>query len=358
MRAPISASGSRQAEPTPKVKCVVWDLDNTVWDGVLLESAAVELRPGIFEVFRALDDRGILQSIASRNEHEIAMAKLKELGVAEFFLHPQIDWGAKSEAVSEVIRLLNIGADTVAFVDDEPYERDEVVAGVPGVRQIDSADYLSLPDRPDMRPRFVTQDSRLRREMYLAENQRRVDEAATPTTEEFLASLNMVFTLSYAEEGDLERVAELTVRTNQLNSTGVTFSFDELEALRESARHRLIIAGLDDRYGTYGKIGVALVEERGDFWNLALLLMSCRVMARGVGKVLLSYLLRSAAADGATVEAEFVRTDRNRLMYLTYKMAGFSEVRREGDRVILRHDPSVIDPYPSHVRVLEPGARS
>jgi GNAT superfamily N-acetyltransferase len=81
-------------------------------------------------------------------------------------------------------------------------------------------------------------------------------------------------------------------------------------------------------------------------------------MARGVGKVLLTYLLKTAAESGAVVEAEFVRTDRNRLMYLTYKMAGFSEVQREGDRIIFRHDPSVVDPYPPHVKVVEPESRS
>ncbi len=358
MSSPTAASDTPGGIALPGVKCVVWDLDNTIWDGVLLESPDVVLRPGVLDVLQTLDDRGILQSVASRNDADIAMAKLSEFGVADFFLHPQVGWGAKSEAVAEIVRALNIGADTVAFVDDEPFERDEVAAGVAGVRSIDSGDYLALPDRRDMQPQFVTEDSRRRREMYLAEDRRKTDEASAQTTEDFLASLDMVFTLSDAERGDLARVSELTVRTNQLNSTGVTYSYDELEALRESSDHRLIIAGLDDRYGTYGKIGLALVEQRDGVWNLALLLMSCRVMARGVGKVLLTYLLKTAAESGAVVEAEFVRTDRNRLMYLTYKMAGFAELRREGDRIIFRHDPSVVDPYPPHVKVVEPESRS
>ena len=338
----------------PEVKCVIWDLDNTIWKGILLESANVELQPGIVEVFETLKGRGILQSVVSRNDYELAMSKLEELRIAEFFLHPQVGWGAKSKAVAEVVRLLNIGADTVAFIDDEPYERDEVAAGVPGVRSIDSAHYLTLVDRTDMQPRFVTADSSWRHEMYLAEHQRKVEEVAATTTEEFLASLNMVFTISHAEKEDLDRVSELTVRTNQLNSTGVTYSYEELEELRNSECHQLIIAGLDDRYGTYGKIGLALVEERDDVWCLGLLLMSCRVMSRGVGKVLLSYLLKTASKHDATVEAEFVRTNRNRLMYLTYKMAGFSEVRSDGDLAILHHDPEVVDPYPPYVTVVEP----
>jgi FkbH-like protein len=345
---------SPRAATAAGVKCVVWDLDRTLWDGILLESPDVALRPGVVGVLETLDERGILQSIASRNDPDTAMDKLRQLGVDQFFLHPQIGWGAKSAAVSEIGRLLNIGVDTIAFVDDEPFERDEVAAGVPGVRSIDSATYLQLTERPDMQPRFVTADSRRRREMYLAESRRRDDEDVAPTSEEFLASLDMVFTLSHALEGDLARVAELTVRTNQLNTTGVTYTYEELEALRTSDRHQLIIAGLEDRYGTYGKIGLVLIEERDDVWNLSLLLMSCRVMTRGVGKVLLSYVLDSAADHGATVEADFVRTDRNRLMYLTYKLAGFREVHREGDRITFRHDPTVRDPYPPYVRVVEP----
>ncbi|HYW08705.1 MAG TPA: HAD-IIIC family phosphatase, partial [Longimicrobium sp.] len=93
---------ARPAEPAKKVKCVVWDLDHTVWNGILLEDEAVELRPGVEEILRTLDERGILQSIASRNDHERAMERLRALGVAEYFLHPHINWNAKGENVAGI----------------------------------------------------------------------------------------------------------------------------------------------------------------------------------------------------------------------------------------------------------------
>ena len=227
-----------------EIKCLVWDLDDTLWDGVLLEGDQVELRDGVRDIMRTLDRRGILHSVASRTDPEAAMRKLRELSLDRYFLYPQIGWGAKAESVQAIATSLNIGADAVAFIDDDPYERDEVAMSVPGVLCIDAASLASLPDMPEMTPRFVTDDSRRRRSMYRAEIERqRVQEVEPPET--FLASLGMVLTISEAREGDLERIDELTVRTHQLNSTGYTYSFEELDSFRLSPDHKLLVAGLD-----------------------------------------------------------------------------------------------------------------
>jgi FkbH-like protein len=336
-----------------EIKCLVWDLDNTLWNGVLLEGDTLRLRDGVPEVIRTLDGRGILQSIASRNDHGKAFGKIKALGLDEYFLCPQIAWGPKSASVRTIAKLLNIGTDSLAFIDDEPFERDEVAASVPGVLCIDASELLSLTQRPEFNPRFITVDSHRRRSMYRAEFDRQRT-AATMPPEEFLSSLGMVFTISLAGESDLARIEELTIRTNQLNSTGYTYSYEELDSIRRSSSHRLLIAGLDDRYGAYGKVGMALVECRKDMWLLKLLLMSCRVISRGVGKILLSYVLQTAAADGKRVCAEFVRTESNRLMYLTFKLSGFREIERNGKVVVLGHGLDTIEPFPKHVQVVAP----
>jgi len=333
-----------------EIKCIAWDLDNTVWEGVLLEGQAQQLRAGIPELIRTLDERGILMSIASRGEHDLAMNRLREFGLDEYFLYPQISWAPKSASVRAIADSLNIGADALAFIDDDPFERDEVAATLPEVFCIDAAELDSLADLPEMNPTYLTNDSRRRRSMYRSEIKRQDVEAALPATE-FLASLRMVFTIGEAVEGDLARAEELTVRTNQLNSTGYTYSYEELDSFRRSSRHKLLMAGLDDRYGSYGKIGVALVQLRDEDWLIKLLLMSCRVMARGVGTVMLSHILHLAAAQGKPVRAEFMRTGRNRMMYLTFKLAGFREVDRRDGVAVLEHDLGSIDPLPRHVEV-------
>ena len=345
--------GRRVKGKKREIKCIAWDLDNTVWEGVLLEGQAEQLRPGIPELIRTLDDRGILMSIASRGDHELAMDRLKRFGLEEYFLYPQISWAPKSTSVRAIADNLNIGRDALAFIDDDPFERDEVATTLPEVFCIDAAEIDSLADLPEMNPTYVTTDSRRRRSMYRSEIKRQEVEAALPATE-FLASLRMIFTVAEAGEDDLARVEELTVRTNQLNSTGYTYSFEELDAFRRSDRHKLLVAGLDDRYGSYGKIGVALAEMREQDWLIKLLLMSCRVMARGVGTVMLSHVLILAAAQGKPVRAEFLRTGRNRMMYLTFKLAGFREVDRRDGVAVLEHDLDAIDPYPDHVVVRAP----
>ncbi len=319
------------------IKCVVWDLDNTLWDGTLLEGDDVRLKTGVKPILDMLDERGILLSIASRNEPETTLEKLRELGVEELFVYPQISWNTKSSSVARVAELLNIGVDSIAFVDDDPFERDEVISRIPGVLLVDADDVSTLLEREEFRPRFVTEDSRRRRSMVRADIARSHVEQEMPAAE-FLASLRMILTIGEAAPDDLARVEELTIRTNQLNSTGYTYSYDELDSLRCSPRHRLLVAGLDDRYGTYGKIGLAVVEFHDDYWLLRLLLVSCRVMARGVGPALLRHILREAADAGRPLRAEFIRTDRNRPMYLMFKMEGFREIARRGDAVVLEHD--------------------
>ena len=98
-----------------KIKCVIWDLDNTIWNGVLIEDSSVILRDRIKGIIEVLDQRGILQSIASKNDYDLAMAKLRELGLDEYFIYPQINWGPKSISIKEIAKSINIGMDTISF---------------------------------------------------------------------------------------------------------------------------------------------------------------------------------------------------------------------------------------------------
>jgi FkbH-like protein len=338
-------------EPKPgRIKCVVWDLDNTLWDGVLLEDEHVTVRPDVVAQIRRLDELGILHSVASRNDHDLAMARLREEGLAEYFLYPQISWNPKSAAIERIAKDINIGLDAIAFVDDQPFERAEVGHVLPDVTTVDVVDLAETLASPDFRPRFVTDESRQRRDLYRSAVRRdEAQEDHVGTSDEFLATLDMHFTVTRAQPEDLQRAEELTVRTNQLNSTGRTYSYDELEHLSTSPDHLLLVASLSDRYGGYGKIGLALVERGTPYWHLRMMLMSCRVMARGVGTVLLNHIMTLARDEGAGLRADFVETGRNRMMYVTYAFAGFTEASRDGDHVVLQSDLDRIQPVPDYL---------
>lgn len=347
-----------QTETSAKtIKCVVWDLDNTIWNGVLLENDVLELRPEVVETIQELDRRGILHSIASRNDEQAARRKLEEFGLAEYFLYPQIGWHSKSESIAAIAKDLNIGVDTLAFVDDQPFEREEVAFAHPAVLTIDVHQVRKMRDMPRMNPPFITSESHLRRRMYRDDaNRLAAEKAFDGRGEQFLATLNMVFRIAPAGEADLQRAEELTLRTNQLNTTGYTYSYEELDRLRQSADHLLLIASLEDRFGAYGTIGLALVETSGEAWTVLLLLMSCRVMSRGVGTIMMSYIMQRAKSAGKKLWAHFVPNGRNRMMYATYKFGGFEEVGRSGEATILEHGLDRIQPFPSYVEVHVPAA--
>jgi FkbH-like protein len=340
------------------VKCVVWDLDNTLWDGILLEDDHVVLRQHVVEVIRTLDERGVLHSIASKNDFARARAKLETLSLWDYFLYPKITWNSKVESLKQIVADLNIGLDSLAFVDDQPFELAEVAFALPQVLCVGVDEVLGMVARPEFSPRFITDDSRRRRTMYVSDILRKnAEQEFVGPQEAFLATLEMKFKIALADQVDLQRAEELTLRTNQLNTTGYTYLYHELDVFRRSDKHILLVAELEDRFGLYGKIGLALIERQMDIWLIKLLLMSCRVISRGGGTILLYYLMNSALLAGVRLQAEFIGTERNRMMYVTYKFAGFKEVERIGNRILLECPLSELRPWPAYITVELPDIR-
>lgn len=341
---------------TKEVKCIVWDLDETLWNGTLLESDDVRLKPSIAAIIDTLDQRGILHSISSKNNFDDAMAKLRQFGIDHYFLYPEINWNAKSSSIAAIQKNLNIGMDSLLFIDDQAFERDEVKSVHPDIRCLAAEAYDTLPDLPACNPKFITQDSAKRREMYQNDITRNhAEKAYSGPQEAFLAHAEMVFSIAHAKEEDLKRAEELTVRTNQLNATGKTYDYDELNHFRTAPNYTLLVCELSDKYGTYGKIGLALIEITPEAWYLRLLLMSCRVMSRGVGTVLLSYIMQQAKQAEKPLLADFKSTDRNRMMYLTYRFANFKEIENDGNgTVLLRNDLEMIQKFPPYIEVHVP----
>lgn len=336
-----------------KIKCVVWDLDNTVWNGTLIEDEKVDLRPEVESVIVELDKRGILQSISSKNNYEDARLKIVELGLWDYFIYPEINWNAKSESIKEIAKSINIGIDTIAFIDDQKFELDEVKYSCPEVLCIDANQIEQMLDMESLQPKFITEDSKIRRSLYQSDIKRNVKEKDFfGTKEDFLKSLNMRMSIRSAEEDDLKRVEELTIRTHQLNSTGYIYSYDELKGFIHNSMYDLFVVQLDDNYGTYGKIGIVLVEKQNDCWELKLLLMSCRVMSKGLGTVVLNYIANCAKKANVKLYAQFVPTARNRIMYISYKLNGFMEKEKKGSLIILQADLSYERFIPDYVKLV------
>ncbi|WP_406725455.1 HAD-IIIC family phosphatase [Streptomyces sp. GD-15H] len=341
----------------PTVKCLLWDLDNTLWQGTLLEDGDVDVPAAVREVVRELDARGVLQSVASRNDHDHAWQRLEKLGLAEYFVLPQINWGPKSASVRAIADRLNFDLRTIAFVDDQPTERAEVSYHLPEVRCYTAEDVLELLNKPEFTPAVVTADARNRRVMYQAGFQRDTERTGhAGTDEEFMRTLGLELSIHRANEEGIARVEELTLRTSQMNATGVYYSKDALRALISDERHEVLVASLTDRFGPHGAVGVILLERRPEAFHIKLLATSCRVVSFGVGAALLRWLTDEAALAGTGLTASFRRTERNRMMEIAYRFAGFEdeEQTQEDDGIkTLRLVPARQQP-PAHLRVLAP----
>jgi methoxymalonate biosynthesis protein len=307
------------------VKCLVWDLDNTLWQGTLLEDPSVQLSSEIRDVITTLDSRGILQSVASKNDFDLAWKRLKDFGIAEYFVLPKIGWGRKSDSIVEIAGQLNFALSTIAFIDDLPNERAEVTFRAPEVRCYAADQALALPALTEFSPASVTVDARRRREMYQASFRREAEkESFTGPDEDFLRSLDLEMHIKRADKEDLSRVEELTLRTSQMNATGVHYSDEDLLGLLDDPAHEVLTVTLTDRFGPHGAVGVLLLECHPAVWHLRLLATSCRVVSFGAGAVIIGWLIDQAAQAGLHLAADFRQTERNRMMDITYRFAGFA----------------------------------
>lgn len=336
-----------------KIKCLIWDLDNTLWNGTLLAGDQVTLRQDVVNIIETLESRGIMQSIASRNDFNSAMDKLKDFKLDDYFIYPQINWNTKASSIKKIQEMINIGLNSIAFIDDQVAEREEVKFSYPEVLTIDAQDLNQLLDMPEFTPDLITNDSKQRRLMYLSdiERKKREEEFVGPK-EDFLASLDMVFTISEASKEDLKRAEELTVRTNQLNTTGKLYSYDDLNYFLQSPDHKLLISSLWDKFGTYGKIGLALIETHYSVWTIELLLMSCRVISRGVGTIMINHIRREAKRHDVRLRSEMICNEHNRMMYMTYKFTDFHEKKRNCNHIIFENDLSKIPDHPEYIKVI------
>lgn len=337
------------------VKCLVWDLDDTLWDGVVLEGDRPRPFPAAVEALHTLDRRGILHAVAGRGEFARATGHLAEHGLAELFCAFEVGWGEKSAAIRRIAAELNLGLDTVAFADNDPAERAEVAAALPMVRCYPAERVGELAGLAEFRPELVTGESRRRRHRYLAERDRAAAERAfSGSPPEFLASLGLTMTVRAATEDDFARAHELTLRTHQLNTTGRTLDAAQLRELCASREHEVLVADVTDRFGAHGTVGLAVLHHDGPDAVLELLLTSCRVLNRGIGTVLLGHLVRDVLARGRRPVARFVPTDANRIMLVTLRFAGF-EPAGDGRLAFDRGRPPPAPP--GHVRIVDGRAR-
>ena len=307
------------------IKCVIWDLDNTLLHGTYLESpgrppdADRELAPAL----RELAGRGVLQAVASRNPPEAAEHAERVTG--HRFAAVRCGWGAKSAAITGIMTELGLAAGEVAFVDDDALERAEVGYRLPGVLVLAPQDLPGALEWPDFSPPALTDEGRRRGELY---RQRRVrqDEASAfgGSREDFLRYAQTRVTIAPAEPADLPRLHELSVRTHQFNSAGAELGAGELAGLLAAPDRCLAVVRLADKFGDDGIVGGCVITVAPRTWEVGFLMMSCRALGRGVIEALLGWIcLRAQAAGAGEVALPCVISPRNVPLRIALTGAGF-----------------------------------
>jgi FkbH-like protein len=336
-------------------RCIVLDLDNTLWGGVIGDDGLDGIALGggtIGEAFvdfqiglKELRARGIVLAVCSKNDPEVALGPfrrhpemvLKEPDIAAFVA----DWGAKSEGIRRIADQLNLGLDTFTFLDDHPYERAEVRRALPEVDvpvmpEDPTGFRRALEDYPYFEPASFTAADRDRAEQYRARAEAQALRTTVGSLAEYQASLAMVAEFGAIDPVNLPRVVQLINKTNQFNVTTVRRNRAELEALLAEEGAIGFWVRLADRFADHGLIAVLLARAADARLEIDTLLMSCRVLGRGVETVILAELARLAAERGcAELVGRYARSERNGMVADLFARNGFAAAGEEADGATL-----------------------
>ncbi|WP_293682568.1 HAD-IIIC family phosphatase [uncultured Phenylobacterium sp.] len=337
-------------------KCLVLDLDNTCWGGVIGDDGLEGIRIGggvaEGEAFAAiqrtaleLKARGVLLAVSSKNDDHIARAPfrehpdmvLRESDIAVF----QANWQDKASNLEAIARTLDIGLDALVLLDDNGAERAQVRAALPMVA------CPELPLDPAYYPAHLlaagyfetvsfSEEDRLRSESYAANAQRAEVLSRSRNLEDYLASLDMKIGFAQFDVLGRARITQLINKTNQFNLTTKRYTAAQVEELEKISAFTLQVR-LSDRYGDFGMIGVVIArayEKEAAAWEVDSWLMSCRVLGRKVEEAMLAELVAAAKAVGVTtLYAQYVPTAKNGMVASHYDKLGFSRLDTDADGV-------------------------
>ncbi|WP_295797690.1 HAD family hydrolase [Mucilaginibacter sp.] len=327
-------------------KCLVFDLDNTIWGGVIGDDGIENIQLGGLGIGKAftelqhwlkkLKNRGIILAACSKNTEAIAMEAfdqhpdmvLKVEDVAVF----AINWDNKVDNLLHIQSILNIGFDSMVFLDDNPFERDMVRQNIPEITvpelPSDPADYLEyLYSLNLFETASLSNEDAGRTKLYQTESKRTAEKQSFVNEDDFLKSLNMVSVVEPFTNFNIPRVAQLTQRSNQFNLRTVRYTEAELKKLAKSEQVFSFSFGLEDKFGDNALIAVAILKkENDDTLFIDTWLMSCRVLKRGMENFVLNELIDAAAKIGIKyLKGEYLPTVKNGIVKEHYANLGFTE---------------------------------
>jgi FkbH-like protein len=342
-------------------KCVVVDLDGTLWGSVVGEVGADGIQlgptaPGVEfvefqEALLNLTRRGILLAACSKNNPDDVLPVLRDhpsmVLREQHFSALRINWRNKADNLREIAEELNIGLDSLVFVDDNPIERELIRLVLPEVLTVelprDPSQFRSiLEDMSDFEVLALTQEDEMRAAEYQVARKRHALERASTSLDEYLHSLELRAEIGRAQPAQLPRLVQLFNKTNQFNTTTRRYQTGDVDGFMRSAAHHVYVLRAADRFGDHGLVGTAVVRATGDTWWIEAFLLSCRIMGLSVETALLERIVDDARSAGATrLIGEFVPTAKNSPAEDLYRRHGFRSMPGSAAAACWELDPGV-----------------
>lgn len=339
------------AEGTFK-KCIIIDLDNTMWGGIIGDDGIKNIEIGDLGIGKAftklqiwllqLKQRGIILAVCSKNTESIAKEPFEShpdmvLRLDDFAIFVA-NWETKPDNIFYIQSILNIGFDSIVFLDDNPFEREMVKTAIPQITvpnlPQDPADYLPFLQQLNLfeTSSYTTEDKN-RNELYRQEASRTALLQTYTNETEFLESLQMEASVMLVNDFNLPRVAQLTQRSNQFNLRTIRYTELDLKNKIVNDKSIILTINLKDKFGDYGLISSVILQQTGDNMFIDTWIMSCRVLKRGVEKMVLDEIVNIALKAGCkTVTGEYLPTPKNAMVKDHYPNLNF---KKEGNLYIL-----------------------
>ena len=314
-------------------KCIVLDLDNTLWGGVIGEDGFNKIKLGqdakgkAFIEFQktllALYQRGIILAINSKNNPEDALQVIKEhpdmVLKEEHFAIMKINWHDKVSNMKEISNELNIGLDSMVFFDDDPINREIMKQAIPEIQTVDlpknpSAYVSVLQSMNDFHVLKITDEDKKRGKMYFQQRKRKEFKNEATNLDEYLENMNISINIKKGDKFTIPRISQLTLKTNQFNLT--TNRYQEKDLIQICKNQKMIVGCIqvEDKFGDNGITGAFIIEKKSiKEWKIDSFLLSCRVMGRDVEKAMLSHIIEIAKNENIEkIIGEFIPTKKNK----------------------------------------------
>ena len=352
-------------------KALVLDLDNTLWGGVVGDDGVDGIAVGpevpegqVYAEFqsycKALQSIGVILAVDSKNDEENALAGLNHpdgvLRPADF-VAIKANWDPKDQNLLAIASELSLGADSFVFADDNPAERAIVAAQVPGVAvpALDGAEnYIKTLDHGGyFEVTALSREDLQKTELYHQNAQRAAAQAAFSDYGQYLDSLEMTATIRGFEPLYIQRIAQLTNKSNQFNLTTLRCSEDDIRTMAEEPACLCLCGKLVDKFGDNGIVTVVAGRQEGTTLHLRLWLMSCRVLKRGMEDAMMDTLMTEAAARGVTtVRGYYYPTAKNAMVREFYQNFGFAQVEADADgNTVWQLDVAAYQPRHPHMKI-------